>query len=327
MSITSDVLRFLSALSFCVVSGAFAQLPPYPTGGTALTSQLNAMWAASVPITGGDFTGPVSVSTLTVTGLSTLNGLTAPLPIADGGTGAVTPAGAAANLAVMPLAGGTFSGPVAFSLRPTFNGATPWDSANFDPSIYMPRGGGTFTGPVAFTIRPTFNGATPWDSLNFDPNNYALLNGPSFIGSVSFATRPIFNGATPWDSLNLDPSIYMPKSGGAFTGLVTFSSRPSFNGATPWDSANFTPQAPILSGTTVSFGGDVLIIGGSCVSQTVTITGVASGMAVVATPTVSPGDGLFWYGYVSSANTVIVKLCAVVSVLPTSTTYNVRVFS
>lgn len=41
------------------------------------------------------------------------------------------------------------------------------------------------TGVAAFATRPVFNGATPWDSANFNPASYALLAGATFTGSVS----------------------------------------------------------------------------------------------------------------------------------------------
>jgi hypothetical protein len=79
-----------------------------------------------------------------------------------------------------------------------------------------------------------------------------------------------------------------------------------------------------LSGVTSSIGGSLLTIG-TCSSGTVTITGATVGMTVTATPSTYPGDGNYWYGYVSSSNTVTVKVCAVATLTPTSSVYNVRV--
>lgn len=80
----------------------------------------------------------------------------------------------------------------------------------------------------------------------------------------------------------------------------------------------------VLSGTTGSIGGGALLAG-TCTSGTVAITGTTTAMAVVATPVTYPGDGTDWKGYISSAGTATVKVCALVAVTPTATAYNVRV--
>lgn len=79
-----------------------------------------------------------------------------------------------------------------------------------------------------------------------------------------------------------------------------------------------------LSGTTGSIGGGALLAG-ACTSGTVAVTGSTTAMSVVATPVTYPGDGTDWKGYVSSAGTVTVKVCALVAVTPTAGNYNVRV--
>jgi hypothetical protein len=80
----------------------------------------------------------------------------------------------------------------------------------------------------------------------------------------------------------------------------------------------------ILRGTTGSVGGSVLTAG-SCSSGTVSVTGATTAMAVTATPVTYPGDGNYWLGYVSSAGTVTVKVCAAVAGTPGASAYNVRV--
>jgi hypothetical protein len=79
-----------------------------------------------------------------------------------------------------------------------------------------------------------------------------------------------------------------------------------------------------LSGTTGSIGGSAMATG-QCVSETVTVNGATTGMVAVASPITYPGDGMAWRSYVSSANTVTVKVCAEVPGTPTASTYNVRV--
>lgn len=81
---------------------------------------------------------------------------------------------------------------------------------------------------------------------------------------------------------------------------------------------------PILIGTTGSIGGGVLIAG-ACTSGTVAVTSSTTAMSVVATPVTYPGDGVTWSGYVSTAGTVTVKVCAIVGLTPGASNYNVRV--
>jgi hypothetical protein len=81
---------------------------------------------------------------------------------------------------------------------------------------------------------------------------------------------------------------------------------------------------PILPATTGSIGGGALTAG-ACTSGTVAVSGATTSMAVTATPATYPGDGIFWNGYVSSAGTVTVKVCAAAAGTPTASAYNVRV--
>lgn len=81
---------------------------------------------------------------------------------------------------------------------------------------------------------------------------------------------------------------------------------------------------PILTNVSSAIGGGALLAG-ACASTTVAVTGAATTQVAVASPNTYPGDGNFWVAYVSSANTVTVKVCASVAATPTSSTYNVRV--
>lgn len=80
-----------------------------------------------------------------------------------------------------------------------------------------------------------------------------------------------------------------------------------------------------LTGTTGSLGGSALAAG-ACSTTAITVTGATTSMAVVTTPVTYPGDGFYWRGYVSSANTVTASICSVTnSATPTASVYNVRV--
>lgn len=80
-----------------------------------------------------------------------------------------------------------------------------------------------------------------------------------------------------------------------------------------------------ISTTTAALGGG-LLTAGTCASVTATTTStITTSMAVVATPVTYPGDGTNWDAYIGPSNTVVVKVCALVTVTPTSTQYNIRV--
>lgn len=93
--------------------------------------------------------------------------------------------------------------------------------------------------------------------------------------------------------------------------------------------AGFSPgdaQIPITyySAVTGAIGGGLLLLG-ACTSGTVNISGVDTGMAVMASPVTNPGAGAIWDAYVSAAGVVTVRVCAMVALTPVSTVYNVRV--
>lgn len=83
-----------------------------------------------------------------------------------------------------------------------------------------------------------------------------------------------------------------------------------------------------LAGTTTAIGGG-LLVPGACVAGTVTIAGAATTMAATASPSADPAatltTGVAIYSFVSAANTVTVRVCALVAITPAAVTYNVRV--
>lgn len=84
---------------------------------------------------------------------------------------------------------------------------------------------------------------------------------------------------------------------------------------------------PYLAGTTGSIGGG-LLLAGACASGTAAVTGADPGdpVAVSASDgTNIPALGANVSGTVTSANTVTVSVCALVSVTPTAKTYTVKV--
>jgi hypothetical protein len=86
-----------------------------------------------------------------------------------------------------------------------------------------------------------------------------------------------------------------------------------------------THGKPTIYAQLVSFGGTVLNPG-ECQTQTLTVNGTQGTSVVDVTPVVNPGDGFFWRGVPSGANTVAVSVCSGgVTAAPAVTNYNIRV--
>lgn len=121
------------------------------------------------------------------------------------------------------------------------------------------------------------------------------------------------NGATTtWYS---DNESTVKASVSAASGAASFASL----------QVNGSAVLPVLSGTSAPIGGSALTAG-QCASGTVTVTGAMTSMVAMASPAgTDAGDAFGVRAYVSSANTVTVKVCAVVAGTPASVAYNVRV--
>lgn len=104
----------------------------------------------------------------------------------------------------------------------------------------------------------------------------------------------------------------------------TTSSLNLISGSASPPTVNGVQIAAVRTATTASLGGSALVAG-ACTTGTVTVTGATVGMDAHATPSTYPGDGSEWAAYVSAANTVTVKICAIVALTPTASVYNVRV--
>jgi hypothetical protein len=142
-----------------------------------------------------------------------------------------------------------------------------------------------------------------------------------------------FSGTPDWDirdgiggkTIVHFPSNTMPTNSisGNASGATAIT-QPSSDNSTNIATDAFVKANLPLAGTTSSIGGSALALG-ACTSGTVSVAGATTGMAVVASPTTYPGDGMDWRPYVSSAGTVTVKVCAAIAGTPTASTYNVRV--
>lgn len=110
-----------------------------------------------------------------------------------------------------------------------------------------------------------------------------------------------------------------------YTQTATTSSAqvPAVNSGTATWPTSGTMAAP-FSGTTGSIGGG-LLLAGACTTGTVSVPGSTTAMGVIASPTTYPGNSIVWDGYVSTNGTVTVRACALLALVPTASTYNVRV--
>jgi hypothetical protein len=115
----------------------------------------------------------------------------------------------------------TLTGIASFTMRPVFNGATPWDNANL-PSPFQTTGG-TISGATSFSVRPTFAGNTPWDSGNLvNPALSTTGNVIKFSWSTPTASQvgltvdSTYQGYL-WHSGNFNPSSYLTTAAAAAT--------------------------------------------------------------------------------------------------------------
>jgi hypothetical protein len=258
--------------------------------------------ASYLPLTGGALTGALTNSATqpAVTDSSTTVPTTAWVQGAiAAGTGGGTTSPTFDNLTVTGTAqfngvstfanNAQFNAPVTFtsvgastfSVRPMFGSATPWDSANFNPSNYLPLTGGTLTGPVkvsgaAGTARMTLyetNGVARWstgtdvspENGNNSGSNWVLqsysdagadLNTvwtiPRSTGQVQFVTRPMFGTNTPWDGGNFNPALYATLASPAMTGVPTAPTATAGTNSTQIATTAYVLNAfasPALTGT------------------------------------------------------------------------------
>ncbi len=156
------------------------------------------------------------------------------------------------------------------------------------------------------------NGTMSGTAISNAPISGSAISGGS-ITSAALSSVTVSGSSISGGSINNTAIGQTTPAAGSFTSLSAASL-----------SLNGSPLLPVLSGTSGSIGGG-LLVAGACSQGSVTISGASVGMAVVATPNTYPGDASAWKAYVSAANTVIVKVCALIAVTPSASTYNVRV--
>lgn len=177
---------------------------------------------------------------------------------------------------------------------------------------------GTINGAGTLAILPTY-----WALVAFDGTNWfaaTLPIVPVTAGPVAHEWLNSYNGTT--GAFTQTQPAFTDISGTATTaqiGTGTPSAGEYVDGGTgAWTAL------PILGGTSASMGGSPLIAG-QTITANVTVTGATTSMVATCSPQTYPGDGTAWDAYVSAANTVTVRLTAVIALTPTASAYNVRV--
>jgi len=116
-----------------------------------------------------------------------------------------------------PLASPAFTGTATFAARPTFNNATPWDSANFTPGNYQPLLGytavqqGTGTGQLSNAVKIGWSGSKVKVTIDStDMGNLALeswVNSTALLrGATSQTAGTIFASGAPPNMGNISGS-------------------------------------------------------------------------------------------------------------------------
>jgi hypothetical protein len=161
--------------------------------------------------------------------------------------------------------------------------------------------------------------------------SYTLLQADECLvtsyGSTSIITLPTTFGANkviPFINASASGNLtFTGASSGTANGLIAIPGQAGqlVSGASGAWYANLS--SPVTS-TSSSIGGSALAAG-ACSTTTVSAAGAATGMKVSVSPATYPGAGFYWQGYVSSAGTVTVAVCAAGAGTPTASTYTVAV--
>lgn len=152
---------------------------------------------------------------------------------------------------------------------------------------------GTITNNIGLSMTRASSG-TVW-------NNYGIKMEDMRYGTSSFA-------------------FYSAGGDVTFANATLTATNASFTGLT----VNGLPVTDPLAASSISFG-NAILLAGNCTSTLTTVTGATTAMAVVSSPVTYPGDGTEWESYVSAADTVTTKVCAIVGLTPTASIYRIRV--
>ena len=324
------MIRRLAILLLVVCSSANAQ---FKTGQILTAAQLNAAFANVLSLSGGTLSGPLTVPTLTVTGVAnipnisvsggtisnatitnstitggTISGLSSPLPVASGGTGAANQAGALTNLlgsSTVPVANGGTGATTASAAR-TNLGTASTGANTFTGSQTIGLSNPLFTindtsGTNAATIALTSNGTSEWTLFKSSANNFGVgrfvsgsfVDNPISIanstGAVTLTQRPVFGSATPWDSANLNFAT-PPAIGGTTPAAGAFTTLSASSTVSGTGFSTYLASPPAIGGTAAAAGSFTTLSASSTVSGTGFSTYLAAPPAIGTT---TPAAGKF----------------------------------
>ncbi len=283
----------------------------------------------------------------------TVTHLAAALPVNQGGTGVTT--GTANKVFATP--DGSSGAP---SLRLLVSGDIPNNAANTTGSAALLSAVSALPSGTTATTQVASNSSTKVATTAFvigqASSTTPVMDGTAAVGTSttfaradhvhptdtskeSLANKGIASGYAPLDSSGLLPVANLPVSAvlsgtdintsNQVTATHLASPLPASQGGTGRSStatypASGTVAVVPLSGVSTNVGGSAMTAG-QTVTINVSITGATTGMVVAVSPTVYPGDGFCWDGYVSASNTVTVRLTAALASTPTASAFNVRV--
>jgi len=209
----------------------------------------------------------------------------------------------------------TVAGSSSFQAAGAFKGENPFAIKNsLDAPLTVTIDSGS-TAAQNNSLRFSDRGTRIWDVQTFgiNPGDFCITN-PTTGCVLNFPSAG--NNGTVFGSWTI-------RAGTSFGGTFTHSNTANQTYTFPNQTATVALD---ISATTGSLGGTSLAAG-ACTSGTTTATGASTSMAVVATPNADPGASFFWTAFVSSSNTVTVRICNFTSAAatPTATTYSVRV--
>lgn len=140
---------------------------------------------------------------------------------------------------------------------------------------------------------------------------------------VQGAFSTLWTPANPYDivanDLYLNGSIYLGN-----TSVDSTTTPESIIGVLYTNRTLNTTNLNLKGNDTASIGGGLLAVG-ACTAGITTIAGATLGKVAFANPDTYPGDGFQWQTYVSSNNTITVKVCGFILGTPTASVYHVRV--
>lgn len=185
-----------------------------------------------------------------------------------------------------------------------------------------------------------WNAATVQVSVTFNAVAHQWLKSYSAVTGQFTATQPDFSdlsgtaaakqGGTGQDT-SAATGVAQVSAGTwsvntALANGTTATTQSASDNSTKVATTAYVDRSLPLSGVSTSLGGSAMTAG-QTISTTVTITGATVGMVAVTCPQTYPGDSFVWDAYVSAADTVTVRLTAVLAGTPTGSIYSVRIFS